>query len=222
MVEEDQEVESEFVPLGEEEKLEEKLEEEFEEDVEIMANEQRQIATESQMAMKDYVWSIIEVCQLAKFLKELNSNKRRYVNNEKVMVFETTSVLQQQLPPKMKVLRSFIIDITMGDKKVAKAILDLGANNLLPYSIYAQLGLRELKPTTMSLQLADRSIKHARGIVEDLLIQVGKLIIPTDFMVLDMENTPARDKEQTILLGRPFVATTKIVIDVHNRKKRQH
>eukprot|EP00257_Ricinus_communis_P022606 XP_015582384.1 uncharacterized protein LOC107262245 [Ricinus communis] len=137
----------------------------------------------------------------AKFFKELNSNKRRYGNNEKVMVSEIASaVLQQQLPPKMKDLGSFTIDITMEDKKVAKAMLG------------------ELKPTTISLQLADRSIKYPRGIVEDLLIQVEKLIIPTDFVVLDMEGTSARDKEQTILLGRPFMATTKTVIDVHNGK----
>eukprot|EP00257_Ricinus_communis_P015625 XP_015573583.1 uncharacterized protein LOC107261125 [Ricinus communis] len=108
----------------------------------------------------------------AKFFKELNSNKRRYGNNEKVMVSETASaVLQQQLPPKMKDPGSFTVDITMGDKKVAKAMLDLGASiNLMPYSTYAQLGLEELKSTTMSLQLADRSIKYPRGIVEDLLI----------------------------------------------------
>eukprot|EP00257_Ricinus_communis_P027212 XP_025014626.1 uncharacterized protein LOC112536208 [Ricinus communis] len=156
----------------------------------------------------------------AKFFKELNSNKRRYGNNEKVLVSETTSaVLQQQLPPKMKDPGSFTVDITMRDKKVAKAMLDLGASiNLMPYSTYAQLGLGQLKPTTMSLQLTDRSIKYPRAIVEDLLIQAGKLIIPADFVVLDMEGTSARDNEQTILLGRPFMATTKTVIDMHNGK----
>eukprot|EP00257_Ricinus_communis_P022643 XP_015582434.1 uncharacterized protein LOC107262253 [Ricinus communis] len=107
----------------------------------------------------------------------------------------------------------------MGDKKVAKVMLDVGASiNLMSYSIYTELGVGELKPTTMSLQLADRSIKYPRGIVEDLLIQVGKLIITADFVVLDIKNTPARDNEQTILLGRFFMTTTKIVIDVHNGK----
>ncbi|XP_048234371.1 uncharacterized protein LOC125370949 [Ricinus communis] len=150
----------------------------------------------------------------AKFFKELNSNKRRYRKNEKVIVSETVSaVLQQQLPPKMKDPGSFTVNITMGDKKIAKAMLDLGANtDLMPYSTYAQLGFGELKPTTMSLQVADRSIKYPRGIMEDLLIQVGKLIIPVDFVVLDMESTSARDKEQAFLLARPFMATTKTII----------
>ncbi|XP_048236333.1 uncharacterized protein LOC125371392 [Ricinus communis] len=153
----------------------------------------------------------------AKFFKELNTNKRRYANNEKVQ--EARVMLQHQLPLKMKDLGSFTIDITIGDKKHTKAMLDLGASiNLMPYSMYERLGLGELKPTTMSLQFANRSIKYPRGIVEDLLVQVGKLIILVDFVVLDMENTPTRDKEQTILLGRLFMATTRNVIDVHNGK----
>eukprot|EP00257_Ricinus_communis_P016083 XP_015574138.1 uncharacterized protein LOC8258047 [Ricinus communis] len=234
----DQEVEIEFVPLRGIE-FEEKLEQKLEEEVEIMANDQREVAAQRQMAMKDYACPIIaggamlertanEVYDIfkmnmpayAKFFKELNSNKKRYGKNEKVMVSETASVvIQQQLPPKMKDPVSFTVDITMGDKKVAKAIIDLGASiNLMPYSTYAQLGLGELKPTTMSLQLADRSIKYPRGIMEDLLLQVGKLIFLADFVVLDMEGTSAKDKEQTILLGRLFMATTETVIDVHNGK----
>ncbi|XP_048231776.1 uncharacterized protein LOC125370430 [Ricinus communis] len=153
----------------------------------------------------------------AKFFEELNTNKRRYANNEKVQV--ASVILQHQLPLKMKDPDSFTIDITIGDKKHTKVMLDLGASiNLMPYSIYERLGLGGLKPTTMSLQFADISIKYPRGIVEDLLVQVGKLIIPVDFVVLDMENTPTRDKEQTILLGRPFMTTTRTVIDMHDEK----
>ncbi|XP_048229510.1 uncharacterized protein LOC125369999 [Ricinus communis] len=149
----------------------------------------------------------------AKLFEELNTNKRRYTNNEKVQV--ASVMLQHQLPIK----GSFTIYITIGDKKHTKAMSDLEASiNLMPYSMYERLGLGELKPTTMSLQVANRSIKYPRGIVEDLLVQVGKLIIPVDFVVLDMENTPTRDKEQTILLGRPFMATTRIVIDMHDGK----
>ncbi|KAL5549093.1 hypothetical protein UlMin_004324 [Ulmus minor] len=55
-----------------------------------------------------------------------------------------------------------------------KALLDLGASvNLLPYSVYEQLGLGELKPTSMTLQLADRSVKIPRGVIEDVLIKTG-------------------------------------------------
>ena len=61
--------------------------------------------------------------------------------------------------------------------------------NLLPYSVYLQLGLRELKPTTMTLQLAVRSVKIPRDIVEDVLIKVDAFYFPVDFVVLDTEPT---------------------------------
>ncbi|XP_048229514.1 uncharacterized protein LOC125370002 [Ricinus communis] len=153
----------------------------------------------------------------AKFFEELNTNKRRYANNEKVQV--ASIMFQHQFPLKMKDPGSFTINITIGAKEDTKVMLDLGESiNLMPYSMYELLGFGELKPTIMSLQFADRSIKYPRGIVEDLLVQVGKLIISVDFVVLDMKNTPTRDKEQTILLGRPFMATTRTVIDVHDGK----
>ena len=56
-------------------------------------------------------------------------------------------------------------------------LCDLGASiNLMPFSVFRRLGIGEVKPTTMSLQLADRSIKHPRGIVEDVLVKVDKII----------------------------------------------
>ena len=50
----------------------------------------------------------------------------------------------------------------------------------MPMSLYRKLGLGELKPTNVTLQLADRSIRYPDGIVENLLIKVGKLIVPID------------------------------------------
>jgi hypothetical protein len=67
-------------------------------------------------------------------------------------------------------------------------LLDLRASvNLLPYLVYVQLRLGELKPTSMRLQLVDRSVKVPRGIVEDVLIKVDKFYFPVDFTVLDTE-----------------------------------
>ena len=115
----------------------------------------------------------------------------------------------------MKDLGSFNINITIGNKQQVKAMLNLGVSiNLMPYSLYKQLELGELKATRMSLQLADRSVKYPMGVVEDLLVQVDKLIVPVDFVVMDMENN-FRSVEPVILLGRPFMATTKTIIDVH-------
>ncbi|RVW66650.1 hypothetical protein CK203_063608 [Vitis vinifera] len=64
-------------------------------------------------------------------------------------------------------------------KGSGKALLDLGASvNLLPYSVYKQLGLGELKPTSITLSLADRSVKIPRGIIEDVLVQVDNFYYP--------------------------------------------
>jgi hypothetical protein len=76
----------------------------------------------------------------------------------------------------------------IGVSQIERALLDLGASvNLLPYSVYVQLQLGELKPTSMTLQLADRSVKVPRGIVEDVLIKVDKFYFFVDFIVLDTE-----------------------------------
>ncbi|RVW90223.1 Retrovirus-related Pol polyprotein from transposon 297 [Vitis vinifera] len=73
-------------------------------------------------------------------------------------------------------------------KGSGKALLDLGASvNLLPYSVYKQLGLGELKPTSITLSLADRSVKIPRGIIEDVLVQVDNFYYPVDFVVLDTD-----------------------------------
>jgi hypothetical protein len=80
-------------------------------------------------------------------------------------------------------------------------LLDLGESvNLLPYSIYLQLGLGELKPTSMTLQLADRSVKIPQGIVEDVLIKVDKFYFPMDFIVLDTELVQVVGTEIPVIL----------------------
>ena len=87
---------------------------------------------------------------------------------------------------------------------VEKALLDLGASiNLLPYSVYEQLGLGKLKPTFITLSLADRSIKIPRGMIEDVLVQVDKLYYPVDFIVLDMEPIANGPNHVPIILGKP-------------------
>ncbi|KAL0463358.1 UNVERIFIED_CONTAM: hypothetical protein Slati_0223400 [Sesamum latifolium] len=104
----------------------------------------------------------------------------------------------------------FSIPCTIGNIAFDKVLCDLGASvNLMPYSIFEKLGMHELTPSIITLQLADRSIKYPRGIVEDVLVKVGKFIIPVDFIVLDMEE----DKNMPLILGRPFLST-RALIDV--------
>ncbi|KAL5575038.1 hypothetical protein UlMin_016737 [Ulmus minor] len=163
-----------------------------------------------------FVDMLEQMPKYAKFLKEVLSNKRRLEGNEKVMLTEECSaILQRKLPQKLKDPGSFTIPCTIGDFEFDKVLCDLGASiNLMPLSIFRKLGLGEVKPTTVTLQLADRSIKHPRGIIEDVLVKVDKFIFPADFIVLDMEE----DREVPLILGRPFLATGRTLIDVHQGK----
>ncbi|CAL9024916.1 unnamed protein product [Prunus brigantina] len=71
-----------------------------------------------------------------------------------------------------------------------------------------------MKKTSIRLELADHSIKYPKGIVEDILVQVNTLILPADFVVMDMEDNPYGDRVDPILLGRPFMATADTIIKV--------
>ncbi|KAH9768811.1 phosphatidylinositol-3-phosphatase myotubularin-1 [Citrus sinensis] len=152
----------------------------------------------------------------AKFMKEMLSNKRKLEEHETVMLTEDcTAILQNKLPPKLKDPGSFNIACTIGNCYFDKALCDLGASiNLMPFSVLKKLGLGESKATIVTLQLADRSIKYPRGIIEDVLVKVDKFIFPADFIVLDM----AEDIELPLILGRPFLATGRALIDVQEGK----
>ena len=98
-----------------------------------------------------------------------------------------------------------------------KALLDLGVSvNLLPYSVYKQLGLGELKPTTITLSLVEKSVKIPKGIVEDVLVQVDKFYYPVDFIILDTEPVAVGANYVPIILGRPFLATSNAIINCQN------
>ncbi|RVW94229.1 hypothetical protein CK203_034819 [Vitis vinifera] len=98
-----------------------------------------------------------------------------------------------------------------------ESFVRLGASvNLLPYSVYKQLGLSELKPTSITLSLADRSVKIPRGIIEDVLVQVDNFYYPVDFVVLDTDPIVKETNYVPIILGRPFLATSKAIITCRN------
>ena len=88
---------------------------------------------------------------------------------------------------------------------------DLGAIiNLMPMLVFKQLGIGEAHPTTVTLQLVDSSFALPEGKIEDVLIRVEKFVFPVDFIILDFEV----DREVPIILGRPFLAAGKTLIDV--------
>ena len=124
-----------------------------------------------------------------KFMKDILSQKRRLDDFETVnLTEECSAILQRKLPQKLKDPESFTILCTIGNAIFERALCDLGASiNLMPLSIFKRLGLGEARPTTVTLQIVDRSLKHPRGIIEDVLVKVDKFIFPANFIVLDME-----------------------------------
>ncbi|TQD98458.1 hypothetical protein C1H46_015913 [Malus baccata] len=161
--------------------------------------------------------AIKQVPKYAKFLKELCTNKRRFNDQETVALSEEVSaVLQRKLPPKLEDAGSFTIPCVIGDKEFGRALCDLGASiNLMPYSVYESLNLGDLKETKVVIQLADRSNRYPKGLLEDVLVQVNELIFPADFFVLEMEHDPMLTA-LPLILGRPFLRTARTKIDVYD------
>ncbi|CAJ2640764.1 unnamed protein product [Trifolium pratense] len=149
----------------------------------------------------------------AKFLKELLTKKRKPLDDEMVsMTEECSALIQRKLPQKKKDPGSFTIPCSIGTLTIEKALCDLGASiNLMPLSMMKKIPGAVAKPTKMSLSLADRSVVHPEGILHDVLVKVAGFVFPADFVVLDIEET--REWEP-LLLGRPFLATSRALIDV--------
>ena len=161
---------------------------------------------------------IKQVPTYAKFLKDLCIVKKGLNVNKKAFLTEQVSaIIECMTPVKYKDPGCPTISVNIGGISVEKALLDLGASvNLLPYSMYKQLGLGELKPTSIILSLADRSIKIPKGTIEDVLIQVDRFYYPVDFVVLDTEPVVVGPNHVPIILGRPFLATSNAIINCRN------
>ncbi|CAM8940330.1 unnamed protein product [Rhodiola kirilowii] len=146
----------------------------------------------------------------AKFLKDIVSNCR--VIEESSMIAlnaECSAIVQSPMPKKMQDNGSFSIPISLGKIEIDRALCDLGASiSLIPYSLFEQIDVGELHPTTISLKLADRSSRTPRGVLRDVPIKVGKFFIPVDFYVLEMDV----EQEMPVILGRPFLNTVEAVI----------
>ena len=114
-----------------------------------------------------------------------------------------SAIIQKSIPQKMQDLGSFTIPCTIGEHEFGNSLCDSRASiNLMPLSVVVKrLSLGELLPTIMSLQMADRSMAQPEGILEDVLVKVGKFIFPVDFVVIDIEE----DKQVPLLSHPTFI-----------------
>src|SRR5262249_7665372 len=134
--------------------------------------------------------------------------------DEKILLSEDVSaILLNQLPQKMKDPSAPLIFCVIGGFTFNRTLLDLRASvNLLPTYVYQRFGIGNLKPTSVILQLADRSVKTPRGLVEDVIVKVDTCYFSVDFLILDMAPSEGLHHDP-IILGRPFLATTNININ---------
>ncbi|XP_071699475.1 uncharacterized protein [Rutidosis leptorrhynchoides] len=86
--------------------------------------------------------------------------------------------------------------------------------NFMPYSIYQRLGLGDLSPTKMGVKLIDQSINPSVGIIEDLIVKVGEMEFPVDFVIVHIKEDPV----VPLVLGRPFLTTAGSFFDFRTRK----
>ena len=142
----------------------------------------------------------------AKFLKEILTKKRKVDEHESVALGkECSAIVLNKLPAKRKDPGRFSIPCMIGSFSIDRAYAILVLVNLMLYSIFKRLSLDEVKPINISVQLADHSIKYPLGILEDVPIKVGEFHVPINFLILDMEKGSCTQ----IILGRPFLATTR-------------
>ncbi|GJW81216.1 reverse transcriptase domain-containing protein [Tanacetum coccineum] len=154
--------------------------------------------------------------RFAPTIKNLLMNKEKLFELAKIPLNENCSaMLLKKLPEKLGDPGKFLIPCNFKGMDVCHTLADLGASiNLMPLSIWKKLSLPELTPTRMTLELADRSITHPKGLAEDVFVKVGKFHFPTDFVVVDFEVDP----RVPLILGRSFLRTGRALIDVYGEE----
>ncbi|GJQ91486.1 reverse transcriptase domain-containing protein [Tanacetum coccineum] len=166
-----------------------------------------------EIGLKD---ALVEMPKFNKWLSGLLRNKEKL---EEIAITtvnaECSAIIMNKVPEKLEDLGKFLIPCALQELDRNNALADSGASiNILPHSIYKQLGLGALTPTRMTLELANRSITHPMGIAEDVVVRVDGFTFLADFVVVNFEPDP----RVPIILGRPFLRTAKALIDLYEEK----
>ncbi|XP_042067305.1 uncharacterized protein LOC121810611 [Salvia splendens] len=152
-----------------------------------------------------------EIPRYAKLLREAVMKKQKLQKSDLKLPLHCSEIIQKQRTVKQRDPDQFIIRCSIGNGKVDKALCDLGASiNIMPLEYYEKLNIGPLKSTDVCLRMSDNTATKTVGVIEDVLVKVDDFIFPADFFVLDMKV----DKKVHLILGRNFLATCKVLIDV--------
>nr|XP_025612527.1 uncharacterized protein LOC112705759 [Arachis hypogaea] len=146
-------------------------------------------------------------------LKDNSSHTEAFEGEEEPVVLakESSALVQKKFPQQLPDPGRFLIPFTIGTITFEKALCDLGSSiNIMPLFVMKRLGILEVQRAKISLEMVDKSLKRAYGMVENVLVMVEDLYIHADFVILDK----GEDRDESIILGRPFLATAKAIIDV--------
>ncbi|KAK9932583.1 hypothetical protein M0R45_019814 [Rubus argutus] len=159
---------------------------------------------------------ISQVPAYAEFVRNLCMYKNKLEDGAKfVLKEEVSAIIQRRVSPDIHDPTSFVIGCTIGEHFFKGALMDMGTNiNIMPLATFRKLAIGSLQPTSISVQLADGTFRMPLGIVEDVLIRVGKFILPADFVILDMDEDLKVESGLPIILGRPFMAIAGAKINV--------
>ncbi|XP_059277942.1 uncharacterized protein LOC132032191 [Lycium ferocissimum] len=150
--------------------------------------------------------AVKEMHGFAKFEKDLLTKKRSVQHETMNLTHHVSSIIASIIVQKKGDPGAFTIPWRVS----TRSLCDNGACiNLMPFAIFKRSGLGMPRPTSMQLQMAHRSIKKPVGVIDDVLVQVGKFMSPADFVILDC---PV-DKDIPIILGRPFLTTGRELMD---------
>ncbi|XP_070040364.1 uncharacterized protein [Nicotiana tomentosiformis] len=123
----------------------------------------------------------------AKFMKDIVI-KKQSMNFETIKVIHQVSTIIYSMAPKLEDLGAFMIPCAIESAEFAKALCDLRASiNLMPYSVFKTLGIGKPRPTSMRLQMADRTMKRLLGVIDNVFVWVDKFIFPMNFVILNCE-----------------------------------
>nr|GEX67937.1 reverse transcriptase domain-containing protein [Tanacetum cinerariifolium] len=160
--------------------------------------------------------ALVHMPKFTPMFKKLLNNKDKLIELTKTPLIENYfAVVLKKLPEKLGDPGRFLIPCDFLEFDNCLALVDLGASiNLLPLSIWKKLRLPTLNDTKMVLELANRTISKPTGVAENVFVKVGKFYFPADFVVFDF----IADPRVPLILGRPFLSTTHVIIDVHERE----
>ncbi|GJY17458.1 reverse transcriptase domain-containing protein [Tanacetum coccineum] len=160
--------------------------------------------------------ALLHMPKFASTFKSLISNKEKLFELAKTPLNENCSaVLLKKLHDKLGDPGKFLIPCDFPELDECLALANLATSiNLMPLSVWKQLSLPELTSTHMTLELADRSTVHPKGVAEDVFVKVGKFYFLADFVVVDYDVDP----RVPLILGRPFLRTARALIDVYGEE----